>query len=111
MGNFITSVIILLLVISFTAINSTIICSICDEMVDLIDSGRSEQAIALWNEKREYIAIFVRDAEIDVVSSEAEALGRSVSLEDGEAELGMMRFRESVLEIKNSEKVNFRNIF
>lgn len=111
MGNFITSIIILLAVIVFTAVNSSIICSLCDEMISLIDSGERDRAIELWNEKREYIAVFVRDAEIDVASAEAESTGESLPLEDGEAEPEMLRFREAVEEIKNSEKLSFGNIF
>lgn len=111
MGNFISAAIILAIVVAFTGINSAFICNKCDEIIALNDAGNTEEAIALWNESKAYFAIFIRDAEIDVVSSEAESLGESVSLEDGEAELGRMRFSEAVKEIRDSEKIGLQNIF
>ncbi len=111
MGNMIIACILIAFVIIFTCVNSVIICSICDEMISLIDSGRTDDAISLFNEKRAYLAIFIRDAEIDVVSAEAEFLGESISFEDGEAEAGRMRLREAVTELKNSEKPTFQDIF
>lgn len=111
MGNVIFASILLSVVIIFTAVNSVIICNICDEIIELIDNGDAESAIALWNAKKDYIQIFVRDAEIDVVSAESEALGESISLEDGEAEMGKLRLRDAVIEIKNSESITLKNVF
>ena len=104
MGNMILASILLAVVIIFTAVNSVIICNICDEMIKLIDENNTDSAIELWKEKKEYIQIFIRDAEIDIVSAEADALGESISIEDGEIEMGRLRFREAVVELKNSEK-------
>lgn len=111
MGNFICSLILLSAIILFTVINSVIICNICDKMIELTENGNSEQAIILWQEHKYYISFFVRDAEIDVVTAEADALGESIELEDGEAEIGALRFKEAVAEIKNSEKMTWGNIF
>lgn len=111
MGNFICSVILLTAVILFAVINSVIICNICGEMIDLAESGNISQAVAMWQEYKYYISYFVRDAEIDVVSAEADALGDSIELEDGEAEIGALRFKEAVTEIINSEKMTFGNVF
>ena len=111
MGNFVCASILLALVLIFTSVNSVVICNFCDEMILLIDEGRYEEAIDYWRSRKNYIQIFVRDAEIDVVSAEADALGESISIEDGEVEMGKLRLREAVTEIKNSEKINFGNVF
>ncbi len=108
MGNFITALTILLLIIIFTVINSVYICSVCDDITSLIDEGKINEAKNLWNEKSGYISIFVRDAEIDVTMGEAENLNSETPIEDGEA---VLRFREAILEIKDSENPTFKNIF
>ncbi len=111
MGNFICALVLLAVIIIFTAVNCTMICNICDDMIALIDEGKIDEAVKLWEEKRTYIAIFVRDAEIDVVTAEAGALGESIALEDGEAEMGRLRLRDAVIELKNSEELNFEDVF
>lgn len=111
MGNFIFATVLLSLVLIFTAVNSVIICNLCDEMTALIDEGKTEEAIAYWKDKKNYIQTFVRDAEIDVVSAEADALGESISIEDGEVEMGKLRLREAISEVKNCEKMTFFNVF
>ncbi len=111
MGNFICATVLLAIVIIFTAVNSVIICNFCDEMIELIDNGKTEDAVEFWKSKKPYIQIFVRDAEIDVVSAEADALGESISIEDGEVEMGRLRLREAISELKSSEMVTFGNVF
>ena len=111
MGNFIFASVLLLAVLIFTAVNSVLICNFCDEMTALIDEGKTEEAIAYWKEKKNYLQIFIRDAEIDVVSAEADALGESISIEDGEVEMGKLRLREAITELKNCEKITFGNVF
>jgi len=111
MGNFIFATILLSAVLIFTAVNSVVICNFCDEMTALIDEGKTEEAIDYWKEKKNYIQIFIRDAEIDVVSAEADALGESISIEDGEVEMGKLRLREAITELKNCEKITFGNVF
>ena len=49
MGNFIFASILLAAVIIFTAVNSFIICDICDDITACIDSGETERAFELWN--------------------------------------------------------------
>ncbi len=110
MNNFIIACVILIAIVLFTGINSYIICDVCDEIISLIDSGKTDEAKDLWQSKRDYIAVFVRDAEVDVADSEAAALGEGISLEDGEAEMGKMRFREAISEIRDSEKFNLQDI-
>lgn len=110
MDNFIIACIILVSIFIFTGVNSYIICDTCDDIIALIDSKKEDEAKALWQKKRDYIAIFVRDAEIDVADSEAESLGKGAVLEDGEAEMGALRFREAIIEIRNSEKINLQDI-
>ena len=90
MSNFICAVTLIAVVIIFSVVNSVIICNICDELTRVLDEG---------------------NAEIDVVSSEAAALGESIALEDGEAELGALRFREAVEELRHGELPNIFNIF
>lgn len=111
MGNFIFATVLLSIVIIFTGVNSFIICELCDEMIELIDAGYTEEACAIWKENRTYISIFVRDAEIDVVNTEVEAMEGVSSIEDGEAEAGRMRLREAVAEILDSEKVSLADVF
>ena len=110
MDNFIIACIILVSIIIFTGVNSYMICDICDDIIALIDSGSDEEAKALWQEKRDYIAIFVRDAEIDVADSEVSSFGTGTAPEDGEAESGRMRFREAISEIRDCEKFNLQDI-
>lgn len=110
MGNFICAVVILSLVVIFTGVNSVIICDICDDMIGLIDSGYTEEAKAIWIEKRDYISVFVRDAEVDVVNSEAESLGVEIPVEDAEAAAATLKFREAVVELRNSESPFLLNI-
>ncbi len=111
MENFVISVILVSLMVIFTIFNCFYICSVCDEVIALIDENNTAEACRLWNEKRDYISIFVRDAEIDVVDSEAKALEEETPIEDGEAPASAIRFREAVMEIKDSEKPTFFNIF
>lgn len=111
MENFIVAIVLLTVIIVFTAVNSFMICSICDEIIMLIDIGEIDKACELWNEKKSYLALFIRDAEIDVVESESSALSSEIPFEDGEAEAGKLRLREAVTELKNSEMPNFKNIF
>ena len=111
MGNMILACILLAFVLIFTVVNSVVICNICDEIILLIDENKTEDALYLWNSKKNYIQYFVRDAEIDVISAEVENLGESVALEDGEAEMGKLRLREAVAEIINSESMTFSNVF
>lgn len=111
MSNFICAVTLIAVVIIFSVVNSVIICNICDELTRLLDEGNVEKARDLWESKKGYLSFFIRDAEIDVVSSEAAALGESIALEDGEAELGALRFREAVEELRHGELPNIFNIF
>ncbi len=111
MENFLISVIIVLALAIFVIFNCFYICSICDDIILLLDSNCTEDACILWEEKKNYISIFVRDAEIDVVDSEAKALQEETPNEDGEAASSAMKFREAVLEVKNSETPTFFNIF
>lgn len=109
MNNFIIAIIILALIIIFTVINSIYICSVCDDIIALIDEGRLEEAYSIWEEKKGYIAYLVRDAEIDVVTAETGSLGSDAAIEDGEA-VGL-RFRDAIQEIKNTEAFSAENIF
>ena len=111
MGNFVCAVVILALVVIFTGVNSAIVCNVCDDMLDLIDSGRTEEACALWLEKRSYIELFIRDAEIDVVNAEVKNMGDTTVIEDGEAETARVRLREAVEELKDSEHPTLRSVF
>lgn len=111
MGNFAVALVLLSIVIIFTGVNSVVICNICDDIIRLIDENKLEEACRKWEENYEYIAIFVRDAEIDVVNAEAKELKEGIPYEDAEAEAGKIKFRDSVLEIIYSEKPSFQDIF
>lgn len=111
MENFIAAIILLTVIIVFTTVNSFIISDICDDIISYIDAGDIKNACELWNNKKGYLALFIRDAEIDVVAAEANALNSQIPFEDGEAEAGKLRLRDAVLELKNSETPKFENIF
>lgn len=111
MHNFIIAVILIVFIVIFTTVNSFYICSVCDDIEALLNEGKIEEAVELWNSKKYYISFFVRDAEMDVVSTEADNLLRHYSLEDGEAESAKMSFSDAVNEIKLSEKLSFESIF
>jgi len=111
MGNFVLAIVILSIVILFTGVNSFVICDICEEIISLADNGYYEDACRKWEESSKYIAIFVRDAEIDVVNAEAKELKASLPFEDAEAEVGKMKFVDAVAEIIYSEKPSFQDIF
>ena len=111
MGNFIWSVALLAFVIIFTAVNSVIICNICDDVISMIDAGLVEDACELWQEKQRYIAFFVRDAEIDVVNAEVKKTEEKIPFEDGEAEADIVSLRDAILEIKHSESITWDSIF
>ena len=111
MGNFICAVIIILALLLFVIINSVMICSICDDIIEFIDKGDTESAERLWSEKKNYISLFVRDAEIDVVTAEAEKLKKAIPPEDAEAETDAFALRDAIIEVKNSEFLNLQGLF
>lgn len=110
MDNFIAALIILAFIVIFTGINSAVICGICDDMIALIDKGKTEEACELWKRRQSYIALFVRDAEIDCVNAEVDALGGMQSNEADAAKAETIRLREAVIELRDSEKPNFQDI-
>ena len=57
MGNFYFALGILAFIIIFTAVNSFIICNICDDITEMIDKGDIENACKLWQEKGKYILL------------------------------------------------------
>lgn len=111
MGNFITALILLLAIGIFTAVNSSIICSLCDEMLSLIESGDAKGAIAVWEENRGYFSLFVRDAEIDAVSTEMEKYRDSIENNEYVSTQTEASLRDAINEILDSEKANFGDIF
>lgn len=111
MNNFIIAIVLIAVVVIFTAVNSVYICSVCDDIQALLSEGKTEEAVALWEQKKLYLSLFIRDAEIDVASTEADNLMRLYSNEDGEAEMAKMSFSDAVDEIRLSEKLTFESIF
>ena len=110
MGNFIFTTVILVLMVIFISINSVIVCNICDDITALIDAGFLEEAAQRWQEKKNYIALFVRDAEIDVVTAEAMKIQQATPIEDAEAAPDSMAFREAISEVKNSERFTWQGL-
>ncbi len=111
MSNYIIALILVACVACFTVFNSVFITDICDDIQELLNENKAKEAVDLWNAKRSYIAIFVRDAEIDVVDAEAKGLESETPLEDAEAENAILKFASAVNEIKQSEKLSFQTIF
>ncbi len=111
MSNFVCAVILLSVALLFTGINSVIICNICDEMIELIDNGNAEKAKEIWYDRRDYLSFFIRDAEIDVVTAEAEAYSKEIAREDGEIEAAATSFRDAITELRHGELPSFLNVF
>lgn len=111
MENFVISVIIISAVVIFVIFNSFTICGICDDITDLIDSGNTKEAVSLWESKRGYISVFVRDVEIDHVDGYSDYFGKNQDTNDAESEAKRIDLKNAVDEIKNSELPNFTNIF
>ncbi len=111
MENFIVAILLLVFIAIFAGVNSFIICDICDEMISLVENDKTEEAKKLWEDKRDYIAIFVRDAEVDVVDAEMDQASSSTANEDGEAESKKMSLVDSIKELMHGEKPNFEDIF
>lgn len=111
MGNFITALILLLAIGVFTAVNSSILCALCDEMLSLIERGDINGAIAVWDDNKGYFSLFVRDAEIDAVSAEIEKIRSSFEKDDGSYAVREAGLRDAINEILDSEKANLSDIF
>lgn len=111
MENFIIAFLLIAIIAVFISINTYIICNVCEEMISLVESGDTASAKDLWDKKRGYIAVFVRDAEIDVVDAEMDKAEMPIANEDGEAENKNMALIDSIKELMNGEKPNFENIF
>ena len=97
MSNFIISLIAIFLIFIFVLINSVVICTICDKMLSLIDSGKIDEAVNLWNDKKYYLSFFVRDGEIDAIDLQTDYTPKLLY--------------EMISEIKNGFYPNFENIF
>lgn len=111
MGNFAVAVILISLLLIFTGVNSFFICSVCDELILLVDEEKIDEAKQLWDEKKDYLSFFVRDAEIDVVSAEFNGASEKIANEDGEAELSITGLKDAINELKHGEKPSLLNIF
>ncbi len=110
MENLIIAVVLSALIIIFTIFNSFYLCNTCDEIIRLIDNKQFPEARDLWEKKRNYISLFIRDGEIDLVDSEIQALEQSLCEGDDLSYMGT-KFKEAVYEILHSEKPSFFNIF
>ena len=65
MGNFILAVIMLSALIIFTGVNSFYICDVCDDIIELTDQSKFQEAVSLWEANSDYISFFVKDSDID----------------------------------------------
>lgn len=111
MKSFMISMILLFSVILYVIINCFMICGICDNITELIDSGNTKEAVSLWKEKRGYISIFTRDTEIDRIDGFSIIFGENQTLNNEDTETKRLEFKSAVEELKNSERPNFGNIF
>lgn len=111
MGNFIVAVTLISLLLIFTGVNSFIVCSVCDELILLIEEENIDEAKRLWDEKKNYLSFFIRDAEIDVVSAEFNGASAKTANEDGEAESSIIDLKDAVNELMHGEKPTLHNIF
>ncbi len=111
MNNFIIAIISVLLIFAFITINSFVICDICDDLIDYVEKEQLESAKDLWEKKKFYLSLFIRDAEIDVVTAEFNGVLEKTSIEDGESELNTTSLIDALNELKHSEKPSFNNVF
>ncbi len=107
MGNFILAVIMLSALIIFTGVNSFYICDVCDDIIELTDQSKFQEAVSLWEANSDYISFFVKDSDIDDVDLQAQRILNSQTPSNLDTE----SFKAAIQEIKNSEKSNLKNIF
>ncbi len=110
MGNLITGCILIAFVIAFTSLSSFIVVSTCEEIIALVDSGDIDSALQLWNRRACFISLFVRDAEIDVVTGAFENSDK-FPLEDGERETANTELCDAIKEIIDFERISFYSVF
>lgn len=110
MGNLITGCILIAFVIAFTSLSSFIVVSTCEEIIALVESNDTENALKLWNRRAGFISLFARDAEIDVVTAAFENTDK-FPLEDGEREAAHTELCDALMEIIDFERISFYSVF
>ena len=106
MRNFICAVILLFAVITIASVNSFFILDIFDDMLNLIERGDANAAIELWERKEKYVSLFIRDSEIDLINRDILYYRLY-----GESKENEKRLIFTINELKESEKINFFNVF
>lgn len=111
MKNFVIALILLILIIAFTIVNSVIITNIADKLIQMVN-GDINQLADYWQEKYYYISISTHSAvleEADIAISDMRAYLETESYEDYNA--AKKRFLNAVDEIKTGEMAVLYNIF
>lgn len=111
MENTILAFILIFIVLIFTGVNSFFICEICDKLIYLAEQEDINALENLWAEKRPYLSLFIRDAEIDSAEAEIKNLQTAIAFEDGETENAKISLTDAINELKNFEKLSFENLF
>lgn len=111
MGNTVLAFLLVLFVVIFTGVNSFFVCEICDRLIYLIQTEDYAELEAFWEEKRPYLSMFIRDAEIDSAEAEIKNLNIAIAFEDGEAETAKTSLIDAINELKNFEKLSAENLF
>ena len=103
MNNFIVALVIIALITAFVFINGYIITSNCEDMISLIEEGQVESAFEIWEEKKEYFSLFIKDSEIDTVAREFYKI-------KGDTSLATEALVSAIEELKCGERAEIVNI-
>ncbi len=110
MGNFKCAIVILALTILLVFVNSVIIHNICDNIISLAENGQTEEAKSLWEKRKDYISFFTRDVEVDLVEAAAQKMNTE-GVEKADAQMHIFAFCEGVSEIRDTNHLNWYNLF
>ena len=111
MRNTVLAFIIVFAITCMIIANSANITRICRETGALIDSGNYREAAEKWERSRDYLSLFLRDAEIDAADLHARGLMAALDSGSANAEEHAVGFRDALEEIIACETVSFLGVF
>lgn len=112
MKSFVGAIILLCIVTAFVVTNAVILDSVCEDIANLLDQNRTEEAYGLWKKKESYLSYFLNFRDIELIEEEAENM-HSYFLLGNTEETEASRVRLLVIfdELRDAEKPLFSNIF
>ncbi len=111
MENLVVAVIILAVLLVFTGVNSFIICNSCEEISSFVNENAFDEAVTRWESRKNYIALFVRDSEIDIVDEQMEELFEVEDGDERELESAKNELLTALTELKQGEAIGWQQIF